>query len=113
MPKSIDDLKRATKVIIVAEDERIVRIVTVEVLRDEDSSGGRLSTRRSAGIFEDKASDIHLLFTDLHMPGLVSGLGLPRRVRGRWPWKGVIVTSGRGTMRLADVPAGCRYLSKP
>jgi hypothetical protein len=31
----------------------------------------------------------------------------------RWPWIGVILTSEHGPVRLADLPSGCKYLSKP
>ena len=45
-------------------------------------------------IFESNA-DIRLLFTDVSMPGSMSGSDLARQVAERWPGIGIIVTSGR------------------
>jgi two-component system, response regulator PdtaR len=45
-------------------------------------------------IFETNA-DIELLFTDVSMPGSMSGSDLARQVAQRWPGVGIIVTSGR------------------
>jgi len=45
-------------------------------------------------LFEEN-TDIRLLFTDVSMPGSMSGSDLACRVAERWPRVGIIITSGR------------------
>src|ERR1700675_5126161 len=45
--------------------------------------------------FFETNADIRLLFTDVSMPGLMSGADLAHRVAERWPGIGIIITSGR------------------
>jgi two-component system, response regulator PdtaR len=45
--------------------------------------------------FFESGADISLLFTDVGMPGSMSGSDLARHVDARWPTVGIIMTSGR------------------
>ena len=56
-------------------------------------------------------SDIRLLFTDVSMPGSMSGSDLARHVAERWPSVGIIVTSGRP--RPDKLPLSMRFHDKP
>ena len=62
------------------------------------------------GFFEAGA-DIGLLFTDVSMPGSMSGSDLARDVAERWPNVGIIVASGRP--RSDKLPLGTRFHNKP
>jgi CheY-like chemotaxis protein len=55
--------------------------------------------------------DVRLLFTDVSMPGSMSGADLANQVAGRWPGIGIIVTSGRP--RPDPLPLGTRFHAKP
>jgi len=57
--------------------------------------------------------DIHVIFTDIQLPGSMDGLKLAHAVRGRWPPIKIIATSGRVNLRTDDLPAGGRFLPKP
>jgi two-component system, response regulator PdtaR len=61
-------------------------------------------------LFETKA-DIRLLFTDVTMPGLMSGSDLARQVAERWPGIGIIMTSGRP--RPLKLPLSMQFHEKP
>jgi CheY-like chemotaxis protein len=61
-------------------------------------------------IFEANA-DISLLFTDVSMPGSMSGSDLARQVAERWPKVGIIVTSGRP--RPLQLPMSMLFHDKP
>jgi two-component system, response regulator PdtaR len=61
-------------------------------------------------IFETNA-DIRLLFTDVIMPGSMSGSDLARQVAERWPRVGIIITSGRP--RPDKLPLSMRFHDKP
>ena len=61
-------------------------------------------------LFETNA-DIRLLFTDVSMPGSMSGSGLAQQVAERWPHVRIIMTSGRS--RPEPFPAGMFFHAKP
>ena len=44
--------------------------------------------------FLESTADVRLLFTDVSMPGSMSGADLAHRVAERWPEIGIIITSG-------------------
>jgi CheY-like chemotaxis protein len=65
--------------------------------------------------FFETNADIRLIFTDVSMPGSMSGLDLAHQVAERWPEVGIIVTSGRPrplmlplSMLFHEKPAGAR-----
>jgi CheY-like chemotaxis protein len=61
--------------------------------------------------FFETNADIRLLFTDVSMPGLMSGSDLAHRVAERWPEVGIIVTSGRP--RPLKLPLSMLFHDKP
>jgi two-component system, response regulator PdtaR len=56
-------------------------------------------------------ADVRLLFTDVTMPGSMSGSDLAHQVAQRWPEVGVIMTSGRP--RPDALPSGTKFHAKP
>ena len=56
-------------------------------------------------------ADVRLLFTDVTMPGSMSGSDLAHQVAQRWPGVGVIMTSGRP--RPDVLPTGTKFHAKP
>src|SRR4051812_31099461 len=58
-------------------------------------------------------SDIHLVFTDIQMPGSMDGLKLARFVRDRWPPIKIVATSGHVRAAADDLPTGSVFLPKP
>jgi CheY-like chemotaxis protein len=61
--------------------------------------------------FFEANADIRLLFTDVSMPGSMSGSDLAREVAERWPKVGIIVTSGRP--RPLQLPISMLFHDKP
>ena len=61
--------------------------------------------------FFETNADIRLLFTDVSMPGSMSGSDLAHRVAERWPEVGIIVTSGRPRPLL--LPLSMLFHDKP
>lgn len=61
-------------------------------------------------LFQANAA-IRLLFTDISMPGSMSGSDLARRVAERWPRVGIIMTSGRP--RPDRLPSSMLFHDKP
>ena len=61
--------------------------------------------------FFETNSDIRLLFTDVSMPGSMSGSDLAHQVAERWPSVGIILASGRP--RPHKLPLSMLFHDKP
>jgi CheY-like chemotaxis protein len=61
--------------------------------------------------FLESTPDVRLLFTDVSMPGSMSGSDLAHQVAERWPAVGIIITSGRP--RPEPLPLGSQFHAKP
>jgi len=61
--------------------------------------------------FFETDADIGLLFTDVSMPGSMSGADLARHVAARWPAIGIILASGRP--RPDKLAPSMRFHEKP
>jgi two-component system, response regulator PdtaR len=102
------------RVVLVVEDEAVIRMSASAALQDEGFAVLEAEHADDAKAhLETQAGDIHILFTDIHMPGEMNGLELAHHTSWRWPWIAIIITSGKGMPRRADLPEGCNYLSKP
>jgi CheY-like chemotaxis protein len=101
-------------IILVAEDETLVRMLAVDILIEE---GGfrvfeAVSADEALRILEARP-DVRLLFTDVDMPGSLDGFALARLVDLRWPGIGIVVSSGHAFPGKADLPSKARFLAKP
>lgn len=56
---------------------------------------------------------VHLLMTDVSMPGALDGLRLAAHVRERWPAIAILVASGNGADRTDAHAVGAPHLQKP
>ena len=106
-------MKRGRSVILVVEDEVLVRMMAVSVAENAGFEALWAATADGAiGILESR-SDIRLVFTDVNMPGSMNGLRLAHAVRGRWPPVELLVTSALGDITAKDLPERGRFLAKP
>ncbi|WP_245514822.1 response regulator [Rhizobium leguminosarum] len=99
------------KAVLVVEDEALIRFVAVDVLEDDGyvvyQAG---SVLEAVGILSSREIDV--LFTDVDMPGGLTGVDLARLVAGVYPKIGILVTSGRYHLGKDVLPAGGRFLPK-
>ncbi len=65
------------------------------------------------GILQLHAARIHVLFTDIQMPGTMDGLGLAHHTAKHWPNVALLITSGRPRPARAELPERSRFLAKP
>ena len=107
MPDPRDD---APVIVLVAEDETLVRLLANDMLTDADYRVVEAQDGREALAILDAKNTVRALLTDVNMPN-VDGLALARIVRQRWPHIGIVVTSGRPMP--SGLPDGARFLSKP
>ncbi|MGE3335983.1 MAG: response regulator [Rhodospirillaceae bacterium] len=102
--------------ILLVEDDDLVReSVTYKMERMGLYVTPAGSAAEALEILENKLS-FDLVFTDIIMPGSMSGADLALEVIGRWPGTRVIMTSGyteASAMGKVRIPDGIRLLSKP
>jgi CheY-like chemotaxis protein len=100
-------------VVLIVDDEPLVRLVAREVLEDDGCVVIEAATAEEAVALLDSRADIAVLFSDVHMPGDVDGLALARMAPERWPRLRVAVTSGRARPDREELPPGTLFVPKP
>ena len=80
--------------VLVVEDDAEVRRVTLSTLETLGYSAIEAEDGRAALALIERTAGIRLVFTDVNMPGGMTGIELAREVRARWPDIGVLLTSG-------------------
>jgi CheY-like chemotaxis protein len=100
-------------VILVVEDETLVRMSAVSVAEDSGFEALSAASADEAIDILESRSDVLLVFTDVNMPGSMNGLRLAHAVRGRWPPVELLVTSALGNITARDLPERGRFLPKP
>jgi CheY-like chemotaxis protein len=106
-------MEDAQKTVVVAEDEVLIRILAVEVLTDAGFEVIEAANAEDAlATLQARAWAIHLLFTDIHMTGQMSGLELAHHVRRVWPHVALLIASGKDPLPSA-LPDGSIFLGKP
>ena len=100
-------------VILVVEDEAIIRMSAIQMLEDAGFATVEASNADDAINILDLRNDIRAVFTDINMPGTLDGMRLARLVRGRWPPIHLILTSGLVCPIGEDFPTNGRFIRKP
>jgi two-component system, response regulator PdtaR len=106
-------MKSEKPVILVVEDEVLVRMMAVSVAENNGFMALSAATADEAIKILESRSDIRLVFTDVNMPGSMDGLRLAHAVRGRWPPVELLVTSAVSAITARDLPERGRFLAKP
>lgn len=102
-----------TTSVLVVEDETLILLDIADQLKTE---GYKVYMAVNADVALELLAahpDIQLIFTDIDMPGEMNGLKLAAAVRDRWPPVKIIVTSGRHTVEISDLPTGSVFFKKP
>ena len=100
-------------VILVVEDEAIIRMEAVQMLEDAGFAVVEACNAHDALVILDSRTDVRVVFTDINMPGTWDGMRLAQIVRGRWPPIHLIVTSGLMSPDPHDLPLNGRFIPKP
>lgn len=109
---SVQADKRAT--VLVVEDDPRVRSVTCSRLAELGYRVLEASVAATAIELLGKHPDIDVLFSDLVMPGEMSGLDLAKRVRELHPGMHIILTSGYAAeLSHGEEDLGLQVLRKP
>jgi CheY-like chemotaxis protein len=105
----------ATKrpVVLIVEDEFLLRMNAAEMISGAGFDVVEAGNADEAIAILEARPDIHIVFTDIQMPGSMDGLKLAKFVRGRWPPIKIVATSGFVNVGKDDLPEGSRFLPKP
>jgi CheY-like chemotaxis protein len=103
----------AKPVVLVVEDEPIIRMNAVAMIEDAGYDALEASDADDAILLLEARTDIRVVFSDIEMPGSMDGLKLIHTVRKRWPPVVLILASGRVSPLVADMPEKTVFLRKP
>lgn len=90
-------------VILVVEDEALIRAITADYLRDSGFTVLEAADAEHA-IALIRAHEVAVVFSDVRMPGDMDGFGLARWVHKNRPRIRVLLTSGGARVQSADRP---------
>lgn len=102
-----------TKLVLIVEDEPIIRMNAVAIVEDAGYDVVEASNADDAMALLESRPDIAAVFSDIEMPGSMNGLDLIHEVRTGWPPVILILASGRITPPGCDMPSETIFLHKP
>src|ERR671927_19977 len=100
-------------VVLLVEDEPLVRTVEVDTLREAGFWVVEASDADEAFELLRKRPEVRAVLTDVNMPGSLDGFEFARLVKQGWPEVGVLVISGKTAPAPGDLPEGALFVPKP
>jgi CheY-like chemotaxis protein len=100
-------------VVLVVEDDPLLRMNAVSMIEGAGFEAVEAASADEAIAILEAHPNIHVIFTDVQMPGSMDGLKLARFVRDRWPPIKIVATSGRIRIGQDDLPMGSVFVPKP
>jgi two-component system, response regulator PdtaR len=109
----VTQLGNKKSVVLIVEDEFMIRMEAVDVIRGAGFDVVEASNADEAILILESRPNITVVFTDIQMPGSMDGLKLAAVIRGRWPPIKIVATSALLDVSEDDLPSGSRFLAKP
>ena len=103
----------ARPLILIVEDEILVRTLIADILHDEGFRVMEAKDAAEALRVLEACPDVDVLFTDAEMPPGATGFDLAREVCERWPSVEILVSSGRMRPGPDNIPPCVVFLPKP
>ncbi|HTU12142.1 MAG TPA: response regulator [Allosphingosinicella sp.] len=98
--------------ILIVEDEALVRMHGIDILEEAGFDVLEAADADEALVILGNGQ-VHVLFSDIDMPGSMDGLDLARIVCRRWPEVQLLLTSGHHRLQEADIPGSGKFVRKP
>ncbi len=99
--------------VLVVEDEDLIRDMLVETLADIGFEVHQAAHSAEAiELLEQRWEAIHVLFTDINMPGVMDGVALAHHADKHWPRIALLVTSAL-PLKDRELPPRARFVGKP
>ncbi len=99
---------------LIVEDAWLIRSTAADALGDAGFAVHEAQHAAEAiSILEARHNDIHVIFTDVTMPGDMDGVGLAHHAAQHWPRIGLIVVSDKPLHLQPPLPDSARFVHKP
>jgi DNA-binding NtrC family response regulator len=102
-----------TPTVLVVEDEMLLRFLGVDIFSNAGFHVIEAVNADEALEILGDAVGVHVLFTDVTMPGSIDGLTLARHVVNQWPHIAIIIVSGAMSLETHELPPGAVFHRKP
>lgn len=100
-------------VVLVVEDEPFARMYATQLFEDQGYAVIETETAEEALAALKARPEVGLLFTDVRLPGELSGLALAGQARALRPNLPILLTSGYAQPLDLDIPRRSKFLPKP
>jgi two-component system, response regulator PdtaR len=102
-----------SQTILVVEDETLIRMHSACLLEDAGYDVIEAADADEALVILNRHGEVHLLFSDVDMPGSMDGLDLAHAVHERWPNIKLLLTSGNHLLSESQLPDDGKFVRKP
>lgn len=99
--------------VLLVEDQADLRDLLADVMQDRGMDVRTVGNAHAAMDLLASGYVCDVLFSDVHMPGQISGAQLGEHVARILPDARVILASGHPPFKLPPLPAGAHFLQKP
>ncbi len=99
--------------VLLVEDQADLRDLLADVMQDRGMDVRTVGNAHAAMDLLASGYTCDVLFSDVHMPGEISGAQLGEHVARVLPDARVILASGHPPFKLPPLPAGAHFLQKP
>jgi DNA-binding NtrC family response regulator len=99
--------------ILVVEDDTLVRMDAADMIASAGYHVIEAENADEAIAILENAGDVHLVFSDVDMPGSLDGRELLELVHRRWPDIRLLLTSGHHRVDAAAMPDHGLFVPKP
>jgi two-component system, response regulator PdtaR len=103
----------AEATVLVVEDEELARLIITDYLTEGGFAVLQASNAEQAIALLERRGDVRAVALDVVMPGAMDGIALAHLIHERWPGIGLLVMSGKGIPKRAQLPPGTGFLPKP
>lgn len=114
MATSSPDTSNAEKhVVLVIEDEPVLRIEIADMLEDDGFEVVESTSVEEAIHVLETRPDIRIVYIDLDMPKGIDGVKFAAAIRNRWPPIEIVLTASRFDAARIELPVRSRFFAKP
>jgi CheY-like chemotaxis protein len=104
--------QRPKPIALIVEDEALIRMVAVDAFLEDGFEVLEAEHAAEALLLHQAAAAVHVLFTDVNMPGDMNGIELAEHLKAAAPSLHIIITSALPILRPVDhLPA--TFVTKP
>lgn len=101
------------RAILVAEDESLLRMLTVDTLEEAGFDVIEAASGDAGARMIEDGREIAGLVTDIQMPGQIDGCALARITHQQHPDAVILVVSGNRVPGPTELPEGAEFIGKP